>query len=85
MLMGPAGRRVDADHRPVDPPCEVGVGLDRLQNPVPGSVDAVTAGLTLPWSSGAVEGHVNRIKMLKRQMFGRAGFALLRKRVLLGQ
>ncbi|MFJ9968341.1 hypothetical protein [Streptomyces avermitilis] len=34
--------------------------------------DAVIAGLTLPWSSGAVEGHVNRIKMLKRQMFGRA-------------
>ncbi|MER6838885.1 transposase [Streptomyces cellulosae] len=45
--------------------------------------DAVIAGLTLPWSSGVVEGHVNRIKMLKRQMFGRAGFALLRKRVLL--
>ncbi|WP_414720996.1 ISL3 family transposase [Streptomyces sp.] len=47
--------------------------------------DAVIAGLTLPWSSGVVEGHVNRIKMLKRQMFGRAGFALLRKRVLLAQ
>ncbi|MFI7644420.1 ISL3 family transposase [Nonomuraea sp. NPDC049400] len=46
-------------------------------------LDAVTAGLTLPWSSGPVEGHVNRIKMLKRQMFGRAGFLLLRKRVLL--
>ncbi|MBB4717801.1 transposase [Streptomyces luteogriseus] len=45
--------------------------------------DAVIAGLTLPWSSGVVEGHVNRIKMLKRQMFGRAGFDLLRKRVLL--
>jgi hypothetical protein len=44
---------------------------------------AVTAGLTLPWNSGVVEGHVNRIKMLKRQMFGRAGFELLRKRVLL--
>ncbi|GAA2286593.1 ISL3 family transposase [Streptomyces atrovirens] len=44
---------------------------------------AVIAGLTLPWSSGVVEGHVNRIKMLKRQMFGRAGFDLLRKRVLL--
>ncbi|MGW7452998.1 transposase [Streptomyces sp. NPDC054787] len=40
--------------------------------------DAVIAGLTLPWSSGVVEGHVNRIKMLKRQMFGRAGFSLLR-------
>ncbi|MFE3146081.1 MULTISPECIES: transposase [unclassified Streptomyces] len=46
-------------------------------------LDAVIADLTLPWNSGVVEGHVNRIKMLKRQMFGRAGFALLRKRVLL--
>nr|WP_181923794.1 transposase [Streptomyces inhibens] len=45
--------------------------------------DAVIAGLTLHWNSGVVEGHVNRIKMLKRQMFGRAGFSLLRKRVLL--
>ena len=45
--------------------------------------DAVVAGLTLEHSSGAVEGTVNRIKMLKRQMFGRAGFDLLRKRVLL--
>ncbi|MGW8395864.1 ISL3 family transposase [Streptomyces lydicus] len=47
-------------------------------------IDAVIAGLTLPWNSGIVEGHVNRIKMIKRQMYGRAGFALLRKRVLLG-
>ncbi|MEU2623021.1 hypothetical protein ABZ642_33725 [Streptomyces sp. NPDC007157] len=46
-------------------------------------LDAVTAGLTLPWNSGVVEGHVHRIKMLKRQMFARAGFELLRKRVLL--
>lgn len=45
--------------------------------------DAVTAGLTLPWSSGPVEGHVNRIKMIKRQMFGRAKPDLLRKRILL--
>ncbi|MFC9706353.1 ISL3 family transposase [Streptomyces sp. NPDC056943] len=45
--------------------------------------DAVIAGLTLPWSSGVVEGHVNRIKMLERRMFGQAGFTLLRKRVLL--
>ncbi|MDT7843394.1 hypothetical protein [Streptomyces justiciae] len=46
---------------------------------------AVIAGLTLPWSSGAVEEHVIRIKMLKRQRFGRPGFALLRRRVLLAQ
>ncbi|MEV4040417.1 ISL3 family transposase [Streptomyces umbrinus] len=45
--------------------------------------DAVTAGLTTDWNSGPVEGAVNRIKMFKRQMFGRAGFPLLRKRVLL--
>ncbi|WP_372472298.1 transposase [Rhodococcus globerulus] len=43
---------------------------------------AVRNGLTLPCSSGAVEGHVNRIKMLIRQMYGRAGFDLLRKRIL---
>ncbi|MEU5386637.1 ISL3 family transposase [Kitasatospora cineracea] len=45
--------------------------------------DAVMAGLSLHWNSGAVEGHVNRIKTLKRQMFGRAKLDLLRKRVLL--
>ncbi|MFF3915439.1 transposase [Streptomyces sp. NPDC001852] len=45
-------------------------------------LDAVVAGLTLNYSSGAVEGHNNKIKMLKRQMFGRANFDLLRKRVL---
>jgi transposase len=45
--------------------------------------DAVTNGLALPWSSGSVEGHVNRIKMLKRQMYGRASPDLLRRRVLL--
>ncbi|WP_446685423.1 hypothetical protein [Kibdelosporangium aridum] len=45
--------------------------------------EAVTAGLTLPWNSDPVEGHVNRIKMFKRQMFGRAKPDLLRKRVLL--
>nr|WP_232784359.1 ISL3 family transposase [Carbonactinospora thermoautotrophica] len=46
-------------------------------------LDAVTAGLTLPHSSGPVEGHVNRIKTIKRQMYGRAKPDLLRKRILL--
>jgi transposase len=44
---------------------------------------AVTNGLTLPYSSGKVEGTVNKIKTLKRQMYGRATFALLRTRVIL--
>lgn len=47
-------------------------------------LDAVVAGLSLSYSSSAVEGHNNKIKMLKlkRRMFGRAGFGLPRKRVL---
>lgn len=44
---------------------------------------AVHAGLTLPHSSGAVEGNVNRIKMIKRQMYGHAKFDLLGIRVLM--
>ncbi len=43
---------------------------------------AVKAGLTLEWSNGVTEGHIHRLKLLKRQGYGRAGFALLRQRVL---
>jgi transposase len=46
-------------------------------------LDAVTAGLTMIWSSGPVEGAVNRIKTIIRSMYGRAGFDLLRRRILL--
>ena len=42
----------------------------------------VAAAVTLPWSNGPVEGHVNRLKLVTRQMYGRAGFELLRSRVL---
>ena len=42
--------------------------------------EAVKAGATLPWSTGPVEGPINRLKMLKRQMFGRARLDLLRRR-----
>jgi transposase len=43
---------------------------------------AVVAGLSMPYSQGPVEGHVNRLKNIKRSMYGRAGFDLLRMRVL---
>jgi transposase len=43
---------------------------------------AVRASLTFNWSSGQVEGQVNRLKTIKRQMYGRANFDLLRLRVL---
>lgn len=55
-----------------------GFALDLVRD-----LDAVTAGLTLDWSSGSIEGAVNRIKKIKRQLYGRAGFELLRKMILL--
>jgi len=48
-------------------------------------IKAVKNGINMPWSNGAVEGHVNRIKSIKRQMYGRACFDLLRKKVILSQ
>ena len=43
---------------------------------------AVKAALSLPWSNGLVEGQINRLKLIKRSMYGRAGLPLLRKRYL---
>ncbi len=48
-------------------------------------IKAVKNGIQLRWSNGPVEGHVNRIKNIKRQMYGRASFELLRRKVLLSQ
>jgi transposase len=44
--------------------------------------DAVHAALSEPWSTGPVEGHINRLKVIKRDMYGRASLDLLRSRVL---
>lgn len=44
---------------------------------------AVRAALTTPWSSGQAEGQITRLKLLKRQTYGRASFDLLRRRTLL--
>ena len=56
--------------------------LRSLANGIERDKAAVIAGLTLPWSQGPVEGHVNRLKLIKRQMFGRAKIDLLRQRVI---
>lgn len=56
--------------------------LQRFANGLERDKAAVLAGLTLVHSNGQVEGQVTRIKLIKRMMFGRAGFALLRQRVL---
>jgi transposase len=48
-------------------------------------IKAVENGIRMPWSNGAVEGNINRIKSIKRRMYGRASFDLLRKKVILSQ
>jgi transposase len=58
-------------------------GFDSYLNGLDKDHDAVVAGLTLPYSNGPTEGVNTKIKMLKRQTYGRASFALPRKRILL--
>ncbi len=48
-----------------------------------GDAAAVRAALTEPWSSGQAEGHINRLKLVKRQSYGRAGLDLLQRRMVL--
>jgi len=62
-------------------------GLEHLHNFAIGverDRAAVMAGLKFSWSNGPTEGHVNRLKLIKRTMYGRANFDLLQKRVLHG-
>jgi Transposase len=61
--------------------CEV-AALQRFAAGLSDDYAAVRAGLTLPHSNGQLEGQVNRLKAIKRQMYGRASFVLLRQRVL---
>jgi transposase len=80
MLRERQGERLDAGLQKVE-----AQGIAELKNFAQGikrDYDAVKAGLTLEWSQGAVEGHVHRLKLLKRQAYGRASFQTLRKRVL---
>jgi transposase len=64
---------VEERHLPELSSCARGIRQDQA---------AVLAGLTLPWSQGPLEGHINRLKLLKRSMSGRAKLPLLRARVL---
>jgi transposase len=60
-------------------------GIDELARFARGlqeDLAAVTTGLTLAWSNGVTEGQIHRLKLVKRRGYGRAGFALLRQRVL---
>ncbi|HXY35069.1 MAG TPA: ISL3 family transposase [Planctomycetaceae bacterium] len=60
----------------------IAIELRRFANGLVSDINAVRAALELPWSNGQTEGQVNRLKLIKRQMYGRAKFDLLRKRFL---
>jgi transposase len=60
-------------------------GLKSFARGLMADVVAVENGIKMSWSNGAVEGHVNRIKSIKRQMYGRASFELLRRKVILSR
>lgn len=60
-------------------------GFGSYLNGLDKDLDATVAGLTLPYSNGPTEGVNTKIKLLKRQTYGKASFALLRKRILLTQ
>ena len=59
-----------------------GTALDAFARGITRDRDAVLAALVEPWSTGPVEGQINRLKLLKRTMYGRASYDLLRRRVL---
>lgn len=80
--------------RPADPAGELDIWLDAARlSDIPALTTfaaglerdgtAVRAALTTSWSNGQAEGQISRLKILKRTMYGRAGFPLLRRRVLL--
>ncbi len=55
-------------------------GLKSFAKDLLRDIEAVENGINMHWSNGAVEGHVNRIKSIKRQMYGRASFELFGKK-----
>lgn len=56
--------------------------LASLAQGVGRDIEAVRAAINQPWSTSPVEGQINRLKTIKRQMYGRSGYALLKNRLL---
>lgn len=75
--------KLDTLHRWMERAQKTGIhALQRFVRTLKQDVRAVEAAVTEPWSNGPVEGHINRLKTIKRQMYGRAGVELLRARLL---
>jgi transposase len=67
--------RAEATHSGID-------ALARFAQGLQDDLSAITTGLTLEWNNGVTEGQIHRLKLVKRQGYGRNGFALLRQRLL---
>jgi transposase len=77
------GGKVTTLHRWMEEARKTGIhSLVRFVRTLKQDLSAVEAAVSEPWSNGPVEGQLNRLKMLKRQMYGRAGIELLRARLL---
>ena len=77
------GGKVTTLHRWMEEARKTGIhSLVRFVRSLKQDLSAVEAAVSEPWSNGPVEGQLNRLKMLKRQMYGRAGIELLRARLL---
>ncbi len=75
--------KVTTLHRWLEEATRTGIhSLGRFVRTVKQDLSAVESAVTESWSNGPVEGQINRLKALKRQMYGRAGVELLRARVL---
>jgi transposase len=59
--------------------------LKTFINGIRHDIEAVKNAIKYKWTNGLVEGHVNRLKNIKREMYGRASFELLRKKVILSK
>ena len=75
--------KIETLHKWMNKATDSGIyGMQRFVRKLKQDQSAVEAAVEETWSNGPVEGHINRLKTLKRQMYGRAGFELLRARVL---
>jgi transposase len=75
--------KLAALHRWMEQARKTGIySLVRFVRTLKQDLNAVESAVSTPWSNGPVEGHINRLKILKRQMYGRAGIELLRARLL---
>ena len=77
------GGKLATLHRWMEQARKTGIhSLVRFVRTLKQDLNAVESAVSTPWSNGPVEGHINRLKILKRQMYGRAGIELLRARLL---